>query len=77
MRYKLSSMDDVLLYLLPLGILIQGLPVPQHSGNYLMRSMEDSQQKNAKTVYRAGTKEGPSFDSHAKINEGNLCLSIH
>ena len=63
-------------YLLPLGILIQGLPVP-HSGNDLMRSMEDSQQKIATIVYRAGTKDGPSFDSDENINEGNFHLSIH
>ena len=62
-------------YLLPLGILIQGLPVPQHSGNDLMTSMEDSQ-KIATIVYRAGTEDGPSFDSNENINEGNIYLSI-
>ncbi|XP_074607906.1 uncharacterized protein LOC141860603 isoform X3 [Acropora palmata] len=54
------------------------LSVPQHSGNDLKRSMEDcSQQKIATIVYRAGTKEGPSFDSDENINEGNFYLSIH
>ena len=50
--------------------------MPQHSGYYLMRSMEDSQ-KIALVVYRAGTRDGPSFDSHEEINEGNLYLSVH
>ncbi|XP_074638191.1 uncharacterized protein LOC141896756 isoform X2 [Acropora palmata] len=49
------------------------LSVPQHSGNDLKRSMEDcSQQKIATIVYRAGTKDGPSFDSDENINEGWL-----
>ena len=46
-----------------------------HSGNDLMRSMEDSQ-KIATIVYRAGTEDGPSFDSNENINEGNIYLSI-
>ncbi|XP_067057647.1 uncharacterized protein [Acropora muricata] len=37
-----------------------------------MRSMEDSQQKTATIVYRAGTRDGPSFDSDENINEAWL-----
>ena len=37
--------------------------------------MEDSQQKTI--VYRAGTKDGPSFDSDKTIDEGNFYLSTH
>ena len=51
--------------------------MPQHSGNYLMRSMEDSQQKIETIVYRAGTKDGPSFESDETINEGNFYLSVN
>ena len=42
-----------------------------------MRSMEDSQQKIETIIYRAGTKDGPSFESDETINEGNFYLSIH
>ena len=42
-----------------------------------MRSMEDSEQNVARIVYRAGTKDGPSFDSDKTIDEGNVCLLIH
>ena len=51
--------------------------MPQHSGNYLMRSMEDSQQKIETIVYRAGTKGGPSFESDETIDEGNFYLSVN
>ncbi|KAK2557797.1 hypothetical protein P5673_019754 [Acropora cervicornis] len=34
-----------------------------------MRSMEDSEQNVATVVYRAGTKDGPSFDSDKTIDE--------
>ena len=37
-----------------------------------MRSMEASQQNVATTVYRAGTKDGPSFDSDKTVDEGNV-----
>ena len=49
--------------------------MPQHSGNCLMRSKEDSQQKNETSVYRAGTKDGPSLEYDETINEGNFYLS--
>ena len=39
--------------------------------------MEDSGQKTATIVYKAGTEGGPSFDSDETINEGNFSLSIH
>ena len=42
-----------------------------------MRSMEDSEQNVATIVYRAGTEDGPSFDSDKAVNEGNVCLLIH
>ena len=64
-------------HLLPIGSLIQGLQVPRHDGNYLMRSMEDSQLKIAIIVYRAGTRDGPSFDSNESINEGTYLLAIY
>ena len=31
----------------------------------------------ATIVYRAGRRDGPSFDSKENINEGNFYLSIH
>ena len=42
-----------------------------------VRSMEDGQQKFATIVYRAGTKDGPSFDSDKTIDEGKVYLLIH
>ena len=39
--------------------------------------MEDSKQNVATIVYRAGTKDGPSFDSDKPIDKGNVCLLIH
>ena len=42
-----------------------------------MRSMEDRQQNIETLVYRAGTKDGPSFESDETRNEGNFYLSIH
>ena len=39
--------------------------------------MEGSEQNVATIVYRAGTKDGPSFGSDKTVDEGNPCLLIH
>lgn len=66
------------MYLPPLANIIQGFTTPYNSFVDLRRSMADSQQKSATTVYRAGTIQGPSFElKDESIDNGNFWLSTH